>query len=241
MIPKKIHYIWLGNKKKDRLSLICINSWHEKLPDYEIIEWNEDNLKLDELCKDNKFLSECMKKNLWAFASDYLRLIVLKNEGGIYLDTDVQVLKNFDDLLDMPMFVGKEVDDYIGTGIIGSEKNNPVIKELIDFYSDNIWNVDYCNNPIIFTNILSSRDDLKKNCEILPQKLFSPYNPNEESLTLVKDSVDSYTIHWFNSNWGMSRKGYVFLQTKHYKGIRKYYEIIRKNMGYLKRKWRGTF
>ena len=143
MIQKKIHYIWLGQKQKDRASQICINSWKSNLPNYEIIEWNESNLPLDEIARENRFFAYCRKYKLWAFMSDYLRLWILEREGGIYLDTDVQVLKPFDDLLKYPMFLGYEMNDYVGTGIIGAEKGNPVIKALLNFYADKIWNVDY--------------------------------------------------------------------------------------------------
>lgn len=235
MIPKKIHYIWLGKNKKDRISQICINSWKKNLTDYEIREWNEDNLPLEQLAAENLFFSYCMKYKLWAFMSDYLRLWILYNEGGIYLDTDVQVIKSFDDLLESPMFLGYEMNNHIGTGIIGSKKNNPYIKELMKFYSEKIWNVDYYNNPIIFENVLKEKK-LEKYCVLLDRDYLSPYNPFEDNKEYSVGSDQTYTIHWFNANWGMSRKGYVFLNTKHYKGIRKLIEIIRKNIGYELRK-----
>lgn len=235
MIDKKIHYIWLGKNKKDRLSQICINSWKINLKDYEIKEWNEDNLPLEKIAADNLFFSYCMKYKLWAFMSDYLRLWILYNEGGIYLDTDVQVIKPFDDLLDNPMFLGYEMNNYIGTGIIGAIKNNPYIKELLNFYSEKIWKVNYYNNPIIFENVLKEKK-LEKYCVVLDRDYLSPYNPFQDNEEYSVGNNQTYTIHWFNANWGMSRKGYVFLNTKQYRGIRKIIEIIRKNIGYLLRK-----
>ena len=83
MIPKKLHYIWLGKNSKPNLMDICINSWREKLPDYEIIEWNEDNLNFYEEIEKNRFLKECYKRKLWAFLSDYFRMKVLYENGGI--------------------------------------------------------------------------------------------------------------------------------------------------------------
>ena len=167
MIPKKIHYIWLGRNKKDRASQICLNSWKTNLKDYEIIEWNEDNLPLDSIAQNNRFFYYCRKYRLWAFMADYLRLWILYKEGGIYMDTDVQVLKSFDDLLQKPMFLGYELNDYIGTGIIGAEKENPYVKVLLDFYTDRIWQVDYYNNPMIFSNVLMENPDLGQYCELL--------------------------------------------------------------------------
>ena len=235
MIPKKIHYIWLGKNKKDRISQICINSWRINLSDYEIIEWNEDNLPLEQLASENRFFSCCMKYKLWAFMSDFLRLWILYNEGGIYLDTDVQVIKPFDDLLENRMFLGYEMNNYIGTGIIGAQKKNPYIKELLNFYTEKIWQVNYYNNPIIFENVLKEKK-LEKYCVMLDRNYLSPYNPFDDIKECHVGNDQTYTIHWFNANWGMSRKGYVFLNTKQYRGIRKLIEITRKNIGYLLRK-----
>ena len=192
MIPKKIHYIWLGRNKKDRASQICLNSWKTNLKDYEIIEWNEDNLPLDSIAQHNRFFYYCRKYKLWAFMSDYLRLWILYKKGGIYLDTDVQVLKSFDDLLQKPMFLGYELNDYIGTGIIGTEKANPYVKVLLDFYADQIWQVDYYNNPMIFSNVLKENPDLCQYCELLERPLLSPYDPfkNYESETVQTEAKD---------------------------------------------------
>lgn len=232
MICKKIHYIWLGKNKKDRASQICINSWKTNLADYEIIEWNEDNLPLDEIAANNLFFAYCKKYKLWAFMSDYLRLWILYREGGIYMDTDVQVIKSFNDLLCNPMFIGYEMNDYIGTGIIGSEKGNLFIKELLDFYSERIWKVNYYNNPIIFSNVLKEKPEMRQYCVILDRNLLSPYDPFKDYKMDRVETEETYTIHWFNANWGMTRKGYIFLNTKQFTGIQKAIEIVRKNIGY---------
>lgn len=232
MIQKKIHYIWLGKNKKDRASQICINSWKTILKSYEIIEWNEDNLPLDFIANNNRFFYFCRKYKLWAFMSDYLRLWVLYNEGGIYMDTDVQVIKSFDDLLQKKMFLGYELNDYIGTGIIGAEKGNLLIKELLDFYENQIWKVDFYQNPLIFSNVLKERNSLHRYCDIMEKEYFSPYNPNKDYGNDIVQTEKTYTIHWFNANWGMTRKGYVFLNTKQFHGLKKFFEILRKSIGY---------
>lgn len=232
MIPKVIHYIWLGKNKKDRASQICINSWKSNLKEYKIIEWNEDNLPLEEIARNNDFFSYCKKYKLWAFMSDYLRLWILNREGGIYMDTDVQVIKTFDDLLSNQMFLGYELNGYIGTGIIGAEKENIFVKKLLDFYTDKIWKVDYYNNPIIFSKLLEENPNLSEHCIILNREFLSPYDPFKNYKNEIVQTDNTYTIHWFNANWGMTRKGYVFLNTKQYSGIKKIIEIIRKNIGY---------
>lgn len=237
MIPKKIHYIWLGGRPKSKLTEICINSWRRVLSDYEIIEWNETNIDLKTLCQQNKFLKRCYDLKLWAFVSDYLRLYILYNEGGIYLDTDVEVLKSYSDLLSNEMFIGHESGNNIATAVIGAKKNNLTIKKLLEFYDSKIWDVDLFVNTVIFRYVLENQPGVFYNCLILPQEYFSPYEPN-----ISKDGVvelaNTYSIHWFTANWNMSRKGYIFLTTKHIKNpIKRFFVSIKRNAGYLKRKF----
>ncbi|WP_140445390.1 MULTISPECIES: glycosyltransferase family 32 protein [unclassified Bifidobacterium] len=216
MIPRKIHYIWLGGKDKPSLTKLCINTWKRVLPDYEIIEWNEDNLDLNYLKKNNKFLSKCLDLKLWSFASDYLRLYVLYKEGGVYLDTDIEVIKKYDSLLNESMFIGLEDKGFIGTGVIGSEKNNPIVKRILDFYNVDIWNVDIINNPMIFKYLYESEPDLFVHCNILPRDVFAPYAPGQLSDGVV-ESDRTISIHWYSLNWNLSLRGYVFATTKHIK------------------------
>ena len=234
MIPKKIHYIWLGKNPKTKLTEVCINSWYRQLPDYEINEWNEDNLDLKTLCEKNLFLAKCVELKLWAFVSDYLRLFILYKEGGIYLDTDVEVVRSFTPLLQQTMFVGYEVDGYIGTAVIGAEKECNSIKRLLSFYDKEIWNVNYFNNPIIFKELIEKEKDCFIDCKIYPMEYFSPYHPRKTYSNVV-DRSESYSIHWYTGDWNMSRKGYVFLSCKHIKNIFvKFAMIIKKNLSYWK-------
>lgn len=236
MIPKKIHYIWLGKKNKSRLSQICINSWNRNLKEYKIIEWNENNLKIDKLCKNNRFLEKCYELKLWAFVSDYIRLHILYNEGGIYLDTDVEVVKTFDDFLDDEVFLGYEKENYIGTGIIGAEKGNTLIKQLLHFYDKDIWKYDFFNNPIIFKWMYDKYPELFKKCKIYPREYFAPYSPDEKITNGLVQKKETVAIHWYSGDWNMSRAGYVFLNTKHIKEpIKKCREVVKKNLGYIKK------
>lgn len=212
MIPKIIHYIWLGGNKKSNLINICINSWHDKLSDYKIVEWNETNLNLDEICNKNKFFYECRKRKLWAFMADYLRLMILYEHGGIYMDTDVQVLKNLDPLLDNKAFIGKEAGDYIGTGLIAAEPQNAVIKSILEFYADDIWKSELFTIPSIITHIFSKKgsNDMK----IYPMEYFAPYDYHYSfDYRMIKD--DTYAIHWFNGSWSGELGVKIFMSTKH--------------------------
>lgn len=115
-IPKVIHYCWFGKGEKSNLSEKCIQSWKEKLEGYEIIEWNEENFNIN--C--NKYVKEAYERKKYAFVSDYVRLYVLYNYGGIYLDTDVEVLKTFDQFLVNDSFVGFEDKELISTGALAT-------------------------------------------------------------------------------------------------------------------------
>lgn len=238
MIPKQINYIWLGGKPLNRMAQICINSWRRKLPDYQIHEWNESSPLFDK-CLKNKFVNECYKRKLWAFVSDYYRLLILNEYGGIYLDTDVEVLGSFDELLNNDFMIGYEKNRYIGTGVIGSIANSEKLQRLIDFYESQIWKVGYFNNPIIFKHVIEDNPEVFKNLRILPENVFCPYDPSQTYDTLI-EKQESLAIHWYSGNWGFSRKAYVFLQTKQYRGTKKVLQLIKKNIGYYRnrKKWK---
>ena len=151
MLPKKIHYCWFGGNELPDLAIKCIESWKQYCPDYEIIEWNETNFDLE--CCD--FVKEAYKAKKWAFVSDYARLKVVYDNGGIYLDTDVELVKPLDILLQEKCYFGEETTGYVNTGLgFGAEKHNPTIDLLLKEYcnkhftnDDGSYNMDPC--PII--------------------------------------------------------------------------------------------
>lgn len=226
-INKIIHYIWLGNNKIDKVSSICINSWYSNLKDYEIKQWNEKNLPIDKIKKSSKFFRDCYNKKLWAFASDYLRLYLLYEYGGIYLDTDVQVIKNFDSFLDLDFFAGLESNEFVGTGVIGAKKKSNVIKKILDFYDNEIYFSPLCNNPMIFKYILDKNKYLldKKNV-IFQEKIFSPLSLIEEN-EYPKFTNETVSIHWYNANWNFTIKGEIFLRCKNLSWYKKPYIVLR--------------
>lgn len=174
MIPKKIHYVWLSGEPLPSHIISCIDSWKKHLPEYEIIQWNKNNFNLD--C--NKFAWQAFEAKRWAFATDYIRLRVVHDHGGIYLDSDVEVCKNIDEFLSNDFFSAVEyhsdvvasvnLDDYLspsgqrksdeyvpGVGvqaaIFGSVRNHSITKSILDFYEKQDFILDdgsFFENPI---------------------------------------------------------------------------------------------
>ncbi|MCQ2344356.1 MAG: glycosyl transferase [Paludibacteraceae bacterium] len=130
MIPRIIHYCWFGKGQKTNLVEKCISSWKQVLPNYEIKEWNENNFDVNIL----PYTREAYALKKYAFVSDVARLYALMNEGGIYLDTDVRVIKSFDPYLSYHSFIGKQNPLKVGTACIGSECNQNWISEFYKQY-----------------------------------------------------------------------------------------------------------
>ena len=152
MIPKKIHYCWFGRGEKPKLTEKCIESWKKYCPNYELIEWNEDNFDINS----NQYVREAYENRKFAFVTDYVRLYVLNKFGGIYMDTDVEVIKPLDDFLKCKAFSSFENNNYIPTGIIAAEKGNKWIKTLLEDY-DNLHfiknnELDLTPNTVRITN-----------------------------------------------------------------------------------------
>lgn len=208
MIPKKIHYCWFGRGEKPKLAKKCIESWKKYCPDYEIVEWNEDNFDINQ----NEYTKYCYNNKKFAFLSDYARLMVVYKEGGIYFDTDVEVIKSFDALLNNKAFVGFETDEYVNTGVgFGAEKNNPVIEQMIREYdklSDGKSGTIGC--PILNTEALK-KSGLKlngqtqslKNVTVYSAEYFNPYDAPTGRLS---KSENTYSIHWYAASWMSKRK-----------------------------------
>lgn len=201
MIPKKIHYVWLGKGEKNDRIKHCIESWKKYLPDYEIIEWNEDNFDIEY----NDFTKKAYENKKWAFVSDVVRLYALYKEGGIYMDTDVEVYKPLDEFLNEEGFSGFECKHYPVTATLGAVKGNPVIKLMLDYYNaidfkmyDN-WQ-DYITyqetNTCIMSNILGMLGIDRERDEIQHIKHFTIY---PQSYFFTKD--EGYTYHSFNGSW----------------------------------------
>jgi mannosyltransferase OCH1-like enzyme len=209
MIPKIIHYCWFGDNPLPELAQKCIASWKKHCPDYEIREWNEENFNL----KSNPYIQEAYSAKKWAFITDYVRLWVIFNYGGIYMDTDVEVLKSLDKFLVHPAFSGFESNNTLPTGIMGGEVGNAWYKTLLDYYTDRHFilpdgvSYDMTNNVITITKITKERYKVQLNnsCQILDNEvIFYPSNyfcPKNFRTGLINITDNTYCIHHFAGSW----------------------------------------
>ncbi len=199
MIPKVIHYCWFGRNEKSKKMLNCIESWKKFCPEYTIVEWNEDNFDI----RMNPYTRYAYENKKYAFLSDYVRLFVLYREGGIYFDTDVELVKPIDDLLEHSAYFGFETDDYVNTGLgFGAEAGNPAVKQMLLEYNQLLdGKHDVIGCPELNTQALLKMG-LKLNGEyqnlgdavIYPAEYFNPYEDATGYLTITKHT---YSIHWY--------------------------------------------
>lgn len=203
-IPKIIHFIWVGNNPKPPLVLKCIESWKRILGNYEIKEWNEESLLKDGFdIKDNHFTNMCYKNKKWAFVSDYIRLYVLNKYGGTYLDTDMYIIKNIDNLLNYELILGKEDLENISAGFISNIANNKYINDLLRYY-DNIKSLsELLPIPIIMTDVFKKNETEYDNYLILTKEYFYPFTAdNIKDFNYHNAPTESYGVHLWNYSWG---------------------------------------
>ena len=240
-IPKKLYYLWMGNKEKPEIFHKCRASWEKNLPDYEIVEINETNFDVKYHLEKNRFFRECYERELWAYVGDYARAVFLNENGGVYIDIDMEILKNFDELLpegEMDFFITYESKDGIGPSFFAADKDSAVLKELIDLYDDEIWKIPLFTQPALIKYIFQEKfkyklfngeiRDEEKGIYILKKDYFFPFLPTEKfSEEMITD--ETYGIHWWFHSWKGLRP-FLFLKTKHLKGHKK---IIKKIGIYL--------
>ena len=203
MIPKKIHYCWFGRGEKPKLAKKCIESWKTFCPDYKIIEWNEDNIDVNM----NAYTKMCYEQKNYAFLSDYVRLVAVFENGGIYFDTDVEAVKPFDELLPNKAFFGFETKDYVNTGHgFGAEAKAEILKALIDAYDrviDGQHGTVGC--PVLNTEALvkngfemNGETQTRNGVVVYAKEYFNPFNDNTGMLTKTDNT---YSIHWYGKTW----------------------------------------
>lgn len=211
MIPKIIHYCWFGRGDMPQLAKDCIESWHKYMPDWEYKLWNEDNFDVNSV----PYTKEAYEAKKYAFVSDYVRLIALHNEGGIYLDTDVEVFKSFDDLLSNTAFAGFEGSKHlpVGTCILASQPKTEWIKEELDAYTEKKFLLengiyDTTTNVQLMSRIMQAngfvqdgKEKYYKDVHIFPVDYFSPRQTTGEYIRTQRTYCDHLGLgSWTNRN-----------------------------------------
>lgn len=212
VIPKKVFYVWFGDKKPNIVH-ICIENWKDKLPGFEFIEINEHSPYFDfqyeyETCR---WFREVYDRKLWAFVSDYVRVKVLYENGGIYLDTDITFCKDITPLLKNNFFIGEEYNGIISVGIFGCIPHHPFLGKILNFYQTEIYQSPLYTVPSIFTEIYKNGnfDDVT----VYGTKYFYPFRYGDEYSSNCL-TADSFTIHWWSASW-LDTPHMYFLKNKH--------------------------
>jgi len=207
-IPRVIHYFWLGRTEKPESVKKCISSWRKQCPDFEIREWNESNYDISK----HPYMEKAYREKRWAFISDYGRLDVLYQYGGIYLDTDVEVLKDLSPLCEYKAFKGFENPNLVNNGQgFGCVAGMPIFKEMMQCYDGNEpyyyenGEEHYVTSPNICTKVLVRHglrlDGTKQRIEeidIFPKDYFCPLDFYTGKLNVTKNT---YSIHYFDASW----------------------------------------
>lgn len=213
MIPKKIHYCWFGRKPLPKLALKCIKSWKKFLPDYEIIEWNENNFDVN-ICP---YTKEAYQAKKYAYVSDYARFWILYHYGGIYLDTDVEIIRPLESLINKGAFMGCEIKTtntpwpQIASGLgIGASAKHPIYKEILEHYEQSHFilesgDLNYSTVVERVTNIfikhgLKQTDEIQE-CDgitIYPPDYFCPKSYIDRKIHITSNTV---SIHHYDASW----------------------------------------
>lgn len=222
---KKIHYCWFGGNPLPELALKCIASWQKYCPDYEIIEWNESNFDVN--CCD--YVREAYKAKKWAFVSDYARFKILYENGGLYFDTDVEVIKPLDTIISKGAFMGREQETIasvapgLGLGVnpglgLGVNPGLALYKELLEAYHlrhfinhDGTYNlktiVDYTSEILVKHGLRNSNEvQYIAGVYVYPKEYFCPMDYATGKLKITENT---FTIHHYSASWHNEKEKYA--------------------------------
>jgi mannosyltransferase OCH1-like enzyme len=200
MIPQQIHYCWFGPNEKSELNVKCIESWKKLLPDFEIKEWNESNFPID----DYPFAKEAYRKGKYAFVADVARFYALQQEGGVYFDLDVEILKPIHHLLTNTAFMGFEANDCIAVGIIGSIPGGEFVNVVLDCYKERPFSM--LVQPRIISPILQDigfeltgeSQRAKDFLTVYSEDYFYPYSVYTRETRFTENTV---CLHHYEGSW----------------------------------------
>ncbi|MFQ6926554.1 MAG: glycosyltransferase family 32 protein [Mediterraneibacter gnavus] len=206
-IPKIIHYCWFGGKEKPKQVKKCIESWKKHLSDYQIIEWSEKNFDVNQF----QYTKDAYAAKKYAFVSDVARVKALLEYGGIYFDTDVEVFKSFDDILDTKCLLGFEEGNYIATSMMGAVPKYSLFQKFFELYRtlpfyDKNGKIIEGTNVTKLTDLLEEYSLRRNNCyqelkdgiKIYPKEYFSPY---VYTYCTYQITEKSYCVHHFYVSW----------------------------------------
>lgn len=208
MIPKIIHYCWFGRNKKNDVIKHCIESWHKFLPDYKVVEWNEDNFDVFS----NRYTKSAYQQKKWAYVSDYVRMYALYKYGGIYLDTDVEMVRSLPiEYLKFSSFAGIEDDSFlVNPGLIyACHAENQLVGELLNSYNkDSFKNSSVSRIETInmrLTSILEEKGYIRKNKKqkvegltIFPVEYFCAYDAKRRVKKITENTI---CFHHYAASW----------------------------------------
>ena len=238
MIPKIIHYCWFGRGPMPELAQKCIDSWHRHMPDYEYKLWNEDTFDI----RSNAYAKEAYEAKKYAFVSDYVRLYALYTEGGVYMDTDVEVLRPFDDhLMSRSGFIGFEGTKRlpVGTGVIACHANSEWAKEQLNVYQDihflqNDGTYDLTTNPVRITSLMRQNGFLQngqeqdyKDIHVFPVDYFCPRQTTGEYFLTDR----TYCDHHFMGSWNGAHPKNGLMRLLGQKNLTKLIKLKRRLLG----------
>jgi mannosyltransferase OCH1-like enzyme len=191
-IPKIIHYVWVGEKPLSPLAKRCIKSWEKHLPDYELKLWNEANSPME-----HHYVRAMYAQKKWAFVADYIRFWALEREGGIYLDTDTEVLKPFDDLLTQQAFFGQTKDGVIAAGVIGVVPHHPTIQDILTVYDADTTYSTERTSPRTVTDVLTAHT--YDGVTVYDYRYFNPCDDGE--VRTKEKLAQAYTDNQWAESW----------------------------------------
>lgn len=200
-IPKTIHYCWFGPAQMSRLHRACLQTWELEMPGYEIVRWDESNAPMA-----HPFVAFHYRKKHWAYVSDFVRLHVLYEHGGIYLDTDVEVIRDFDPLRRHRVFLGYEKAGRITSGVCGAMKGERFLNDCMEFMQQrHRKKLPYRIAPEVMTAVYGAGD--YDEVALMPEAAFYPYNPyggRGAGQFMYHDVTDAtYAVHHWAKSWKM--------------------------------------
>jgi mannosyltransferase OCH1-like enzyme len=205
-IPKIIHYCWFGRNEKDPLILRCIQSWKKYCPDWEIMEWTEDTY---DLLLAPKYAKDALAAKKWAFVSDYVRLDVINKMGGVYLDTDMEIVRDITPLLSHTAFMGFEDATHINNAMMGAVPHHPFVIDALKWYDEDHPRTP---TPIVMNELflkkiaphsLEEKEQDIDGVHIYKRIAFYPYSKeNIKDFSYKNLTEETYSVHWWNYSWG---------------------------------------